>query len=137
MDYVFFLSPLAAVFFSEEKLKPIVRVLGIGFIIGGFRLVPYNLLTKALNFKKRGTAEFVSYFSSSIACLAAAISGLGVWSLVLSYVLKEVVLTITIFLLKPFIPGFYFSWISIKKMLISLLLTLHKAGRKSYVPKSK
>ena len=114
--FIFAVSPFAAAFFKEEKLLPIVRFLGIGFIIGGLRLVPYNLLTKALRFKRRGLAEFVSSFASSIACLAAALSGLGVWSLVVGYVLKELILTIMSYSLQPFRPAFYFSWEKIRQL---------------------
>ena len=72
--------------------------------------MPYNLLTKALRFKKRGLAEFVSNSISSIACLAAALLGFGVWSLVVAYLLKELILTIMSCSLQPFRPAFYFSW---------------------------
>ena len=114
--FIFAVSPFAAAFFNEEKLSLIVRVLSIGFIIGGLRLVPYNLLTKALRFKRRGFAEFVSNSTASIACLAAALSGLGVWSLVVGYVLKELILTIMSYSLQPFRPAFYFSWKKIRPL---------------------
>jgi O-antigen/teichoic acid export membrane protein len=113
---IFIVAPFAADFFREAKLSRMIRFLGIGFIIGSLRLLPYNLLTKALQFKRRGFAEFVSVSLSSIVCLAAALSGLGVWSLVLGYLAKEIVLTTMTYALKSFRPDFYFSWKSIRQL---------------------
>jgi len=113
---IYAVSPSVAAYFEEPRLSGIIRLSGVGFFIGCLRLIPYNLLTKTLQFRKRGMAEFLSWTLSSIFCLIAALSGLGVWSLVIAYALKEAFLTIIIYIYQPFKPQFIFACKSIKNM---------------------
>ncbi|MBU4034859.1 MAG: lipopolysaccharide biosynthesis protein, partial [Proteobacteria bacterium] len=114
---IFATSPLLGSFFNEKRLPLITKVLGTGFLIGGLRIVPLNLLTKRLEFKKRGITEFSANLISSSSCILAAWQGLGVWSLVLAYVSKEIVFTLLVFYVNPLRVKFLYSFEKIKNML--------------------
>lgn len=119
---VFFMAPFVSQFFNETKTINIFRTLAFGFIIGGIRRVPYNLLTKTLQFKNRGFAELISYVVSSTLCLFTALFGGGVWSLVLAYLSKEIVLSSIVWLVHPFKPTLSFS---LKKLRLLMSFGAH------------
>ncbi|MFA5088636.1 MAG: lipopolysaccharide biosynthesis protein [Candidatus Omnitrophota bacterium] len=94
---LYVLAPFAAVALKEESLTPIIRVLGIIFVLGAMENIPVALLTKELHFKDLAVRELVSAVLFSVSALLFAVLQLGIWSLVYAYLLKR-------------ISMFYFSW---------------------------
>lgn len=107
--FLYLAAPIVSGFFGEPKLIPIIRVIGIAFLFGGIRLVPYNLMTKNLQFRKRGFADFMGNISSSLVCLGFAYHGFGVWSLVAGHLAKEAVILLVVFFYSPFRPQLVFQ----------------------------
>lgn len=109
-------APLAAAFFDEERLIPIIRILGLNLIIGGIYNVPYNMLTKELMFARRCIADFVSRLLGAIVTLSLAFLGYGVWSLVYGSIVWHFTKMICVFPLARWVPGRQLSFRSIKGM---------------------
>jgi O-antigen/teichoic acid export membrane protein len=107
----FFGATLIAAYFNEPRLELLGRVLSFVFLLTPFRVVPNALLDRELKFKLRAFAELIANVSASIATLALAIWGAGVWALVLGVMINRILLTTLLMILQPWIivPSLSFS----------------------------
>ena len=55
--FVWLVAPWIAAFFGQPQLVPVLRVITLTFPIGSLRIIPWNLLTKRVDFKHRSLAE--------------------------------------------------------------------------------
>lgn len=78
----FFGAGLVAHFFDEPRLIPVLRVLSVSFPLSALYLVPSSVLIRDLRFDQKAKVDVVAIAGSSIASLAMALLGFGVWSLV-------------------------------------------------------
>jgi teichuronic acid exporter len=77
------LAPWAADWFNEPELDPVMKVLTLELLVSSFAVVPQALLERQLKFRQLSIALMISGASGSVATLAAAWLGLGVWSFVI------------------------------------------------------
>jgi O-antigen/teichoic acid export membrane protein len=115
---VYLTAPVFARFFNQQELVTILRILGLSFPIVGLRAVPYNLLTKELDFKKRSIAELLAVIGGGLCSVSLAVGEHGVMSLVFGSLARQVIQTALTFCFKPWKPRMIFS-ISKMKGLIS------------------
>lgn len=71
------------VFFDSPRLPPVVVVVGLGFIVTSFKVVPYALLAKDLEFKIISVYGIAQALAASIITVVLAAAGLGYWALAL------------------------------------------------------
>jgi O-antigen/teichoic acid export membrane protein len=119
-------SSLVASFFSQPRLKNIISVLSVLFVISALKNIPFNILTRNLEFKKRSIAEMTSIFSGGAVAITAALNGFGVWSLVGNTICQGIILTGMILYFSSWKPSFHFCFSEIKEVLSfgsKLLLT--------------
>jgi teichuronic acid exporter len=90
------LAILCGDFYSSAKVVPLIRVLAIGNIFLAINEVPYCLMAKRFEFKRRGFAELCSGIFSLAVSVALAVNGFGVWSLVIGQVSQQCCLCILI-----------------------------------------
>ena len=97
----FLLSAAAAIplgrFFHASSLPAVVIVLSVGFIVSGFRTVPYSLLQKELRFKLLAMIEGLQSIVQALVIFTLALFGMGYWALVfgiLSFSVTPTVLTL-------------------------------------------
>jgi O-antigen/teichoic acid export membrane protein len=89
-----FVAPLAARFYREPSMTALFRAASFVLVLHGLRLVPFRLLEKALDFRRKlvpGLSGSLAYFAVAI---TLALRGAGAWSLVwaeISSVLSETV----------------------------------------------
>ncbi len=76
-------APLLAWFFDEPRLTWLLAVAGLGFVISGGGAVAEALLRREMNFKALAGADLVNVLVGSLATLAMALHGMGVWALLL------------------------------------------------------
>lgn len=76
-------APLISRFFEETELVPIVRVLSVQLVIGAFGVIPDAVLQRQLEFRKRSLLDLAATVTGSLVTLALALTGQGVWALVL------------------------------------------------------
>ena len=84
--------PLAR-FFRSPQLSAVVSAMGVGFVMSGFRTVPYSLLQKELRFKLLSAMDAAQAAAQALGSLALALLGFKYWALVLGNLLGTAVAT--------------------------------------------
>lgn len=95
----------AAAFFDEPRLRAILPVLGLTFIIRASASTHYALAQRALDFRSRTAAELSDVLVRGTTSVALAAAGHGVWSLVWGYVAGEAARAVVLWLLVDWVPG--------------------------------
>ena len=75
-------SPIA-VFFHEPVLETAVRVMGLSFLGGAFRVVPTALLVRDMAFRRLAFIETTEALVLTLTTLGLALAGVGYWALVI------------------------------------------------------
>jgi O-antigen/teichoic acid export membrane protein len=96
------LTPLVAVFYGEPRLAPILYVMALQFLVAPLGMIPEVLLQRKLEYKKRSLIEMSSAIVASVVTLLLALSGAGVWSLVLGNLAGVAWRTVTVNIAAPF-----------------------------------
>lgn len=78
------ISSYVAVFYQTPIIESIIKISAIGFLLGPIGTIQSSLLTKWLEFKKLAIITVATQVITGLASVAMAVSGLGVWSLVLA-----------------------------------------------------
>ncbi len=94
---------------NEPLLKPVIRWLSVGFILAGFSKVQEAILIRNLDFKSLSARSLTATFLSGIVGIAAAIGGLGVWSLVLKSITHSCVRLLMLWHIARWRPGLKIS----------------------------
>jgi len=92
-------APLAAAFYRQERLTGMIQALSVLFLLNSIGLVPYNLLTKELDFRRRSLAESLGVIAQALSSLALAWLHYGVWALVFGNVARGLVRNTTMLIL--------------------------------------
>jgi O-antigen/teichoic acid export membrane protein len=72
----------ASEFFNEPRLRTLLPVLGVTFVLRGLELTPNDMLTRAMRFRSYYISSTIATIASSLAALAVGIAGGGVAALV-------------------------------------------------------
>ena len=103
-------ATVAAHVYSEPRLIWMVRLLALSFIFDSFGMVPYNLLTKEIEFRGRSLAEAGAVVVSSLVALAMGYLGFAFWALVVAHLVRSFVRSIGMALACRWWPGFEVSF---------------------------
>jgi O-antigen/teichoic acid export membrane protein len=98
-------APLAAAFFDQPDLTPLLAVLGLNFLLRSLGATHYALAQKRIDFRSRTAAELVGVVVRGATGIALALAGFGAWSLVLGYLVGTSALTVTLWTLIPWRPS--------------------------------
>ena len=99
------LSPLAAAFFDEPDLAPLLAVLGLNFVVRSLGATHYALAQKRIDFRSRTAGELMGVLARGLTGISLAVAGFGAWSLVVGYLAGTAALTITLWRLVPWRPS--------------------------------
>ncbi len=106
---LFITAPLIAQFFHREELTILTRVTTISMIFGALAIVQSTRLTKQLDFKKQTKITISSSILSGIAGIVMALSGAGVWALVVQSIVAQLFRTILLWFYNKWVPKLRFS----------------------------
>jgi PST family polysaccharide transporter len=81
--FAFLLAPLVADFFREPLVVPVLRVLGLSFILNALGAVHTVRLQKELDFRRKLIPDIARSLLKGITAIILAYFGFGVWSLVI------------------------------------------------------
>ena len=131
---MFFLSPFIAIFYKDESLTSVIRVLSLTIIISGIKNVQQAYVSKKLIFKKFFFATLAGTIGAAVLGIWMAYKGFGVWALVGQQLFNITVDTIVLWMTVKWRPKLYFSITRLKtlfsfgvKLLISsLVATLYR-----------
>jgi O-antigen/teichoic acid export membrane protein len=102
-------SPLVATLFREEQVQDVVRVLSLGFVFGSVGIVHRALLEKRIDFRSVATTEIGAAALFGISSIMLALSGFGVWSLVVGSILGNLGRSLFLWVLCPWRPFMLFD----------------------------
>jgi O-antigen/teichoic acid export membrane protein len=108
---------IAAHFYAEPRLTWLVRVLAISFVLDAFALVPYNLLTKEIEFRGRSLADAVSIVVAAGSALTRAYMGFAFWALVVSHLVHSFVRSVGLLLVSGWRPGVDVSFTGMRSVI--------------------
>lgn len=103
------IAPLAADFFKEPQVEAIIRALSFIFVIWSFGSLPSNLLNKNLEFKKMIIPQILPKIGYGIVSIWLALSGFGVWSLVIGRLSLEFLSVLAIWPIVKWRPSYKFD----------------------------
>ncbi|MDZ7725232.1 MAG: lipopolysaccharide biosynthesis protein [candidate division KSB1 bacterium] len=98
-----------SIFFRNDTVQPVISVIALGFVIGGFGIVPKSILTREMAFKRLAIIEIISVSLSGIIAVTLAFLGWGVWSLVANVLLRDSFMVIALWFACPWRPRLHYS----------------------------
>ncbi|KIA99836.1 lipopolysaccharide biosynthesis protein [Flavobacterium sp. KMS] len=107
---LFFLSaPYIALFYRQPILTDIARVYGLSFVFLAFGTVQNTILTKEMKFKKQAIITSPALLIGSLLGVFLAYNDFGVWSLVYSMLLTNLLTSIFLWFSSDWYPEFIFD----------------------------
>ena len=100
----------AAAFYAEPRLTWMLRILGVTFLLNVVGFIPYSLLTKDIDFRRRSMAAMVGVVASSIVALSLAYLGYGVWALIIGQLVNAAIFNAALVLAARWLPGLRLSF---------------------------
>ena len=97
-------APLAGIFFRNSEVPSVLRVLSLVMVINSVGQVPFVLLARELDFRRRLVPDLVGAISYGLVAISLALSGMGVWSLVLGRIAEAVVRVVLVWWVVPWRP---------------------------------
>lgn len=126
---LFFTAPFFSLFYENDELTALIRVLGLLVIISGFKNIQNAYVSRNLLFKKYFFATLGGTVVAGICGIWMALSGYGVWALIIQNLVNQTIDTIILWLIVKWRPRFIFSWERLKslfsygwKLLVATLL---------------
>lgn len=102
----YLLSPGLAEFFKEPDVIPVLRWLGLSFILNALGAVHFASLIKELDFKKKIIPDLGNSLIKTIVSISLAFAGFGVWALVFGQLIGSFVSVIIVWMISPWRPQF-------------------------------
>lgn len=128
-SFIFIISPYIALFYKDQSLTWIIRVLCLTVVISGLKNVQQAYVSRTMQFKKFFFATIWGTILSAIVGILLALMGKGVWALVAQKVINIGVDTLVLWFTVKWRPKFIFSFTRLKllisfgwKLLVSSLL---------------
>jgi lipopolysaccharide exporter len=106
---VFISAPAIAGFFNETDLIPVLRVVGVSFILVALGGIHETLLRKDMDFQKILYPEAISTVVQFVVAITLGFMGFGVWSLVYGTLVKCALKTIMLWYMKPWKPRLFWD----------------------------
>jgi len=110
-------SPLAAFFFEEPRLVPVLCVLSLSMFFGASAAVPQALLRRELNLKPLALRELFGRAIGGAVGVTMAVMDYGVWSLVANQIIGEAASTAILWITAGYKPKRQFSPSEAKQLL--------------------
>lgn len=110
-------APAIAHFFYPDDLRlalrvqliEILRVLALVMVLGSVGQVPFTLLAKQMDFRKRLLPDIVPEIFGGVTTIGLALLGYGVWSLVYGQIVDILLTAVLAWVVSPLRPGLQFS----------------------------
>ena len=110
------ISKPVSIFFADLRVKDVLDVLAITFLISSTGIIHKTLFEKDIEFQKLFRIEIVSSIGSSAIAIILALLGYGVWSLVVQAVFNTLLSTILFWIFSKWRPLFIIKLSEIKSI---------------------
>jgi PST family polysaccharide transporter len=98
------LAPLVAVYFRDPQVTPVLRWMGISFIINALGSVHTNWLVRELDYRRKMIPDLGGALIKGAVSIGMAYYGYGVWSLVFGQVAGALASVILVWTILPWRP---------------------------------
>ncbi|PJE80918.1 Lipopolysaccharide biosynthesis protein WzxC [invertebrate metagenome] len=98
---LFLLAPLISDFFHEPRLTVLIRIVACQHLIVIFHTLPNGLSIRRMQFFQREVIQGSAMLGSALVTLGLALSGYGVWSLVIGYLFLKMIQVSGLLFLNP------------------------------------
>ncbi len=105
---IYFLAPLAVMFWDEPEVLGLVRLSAIPFFFNALCEIPTGLMKRKMRFKQFGLLSSFAALSGSVVSIFFALQGAGAYSLVYGTIAISLVKCGLVYLWEPFRPHFIF-----------------------------
>lgn len=112
---LWFAAPYIASFYDIPLLTSVIRVVGIGLIIGSFGIIGTKLIID-LNFKAIAKISIPINILTGVISLVMVYQGFGVWTLVYPNLIAGILNILVQWFYVRWFPKFMFSWKSFREM---------------------
>ena len=113
---IFISSPAIARFYDMPSLCAVLRVYGLVLILVGLSVVQSSILRKELKFKLLSIRNLTASFCGLVVGIVMAFMGFGVWSLVMSALVNQLMNAILVWRLSSWRPSIVFDKKSFKEL---------------------
>ena len=103
---VFPLAPFVAAYFHDPQVIPVLRWMGISFIINALGSVHTNWLVRDLDYRRKLVPELGGALAKGVISIGMAYMGYGVWSLVFGQIAGAALSVILVWIILPWRPRF-------------------------------
>jgi O-antigen/teichoic acid export membrane protein len=98
------LAPFVADYFRDPQVIPVLRWMGVSFIINALGSVHTNWLVRDLDYRRKLVPELGGALIKGVISIGMAILGYGVWSLVFGQIAGAVASVILVWIILPWRP---------------------------------
>lgn len=113
---LFLAAPLIAAFYENPGLTIILRVFSLQIPLSAYQSIQNAYISRHMLFRKLVVSSMFNAVISGAAGIGAALAGMGVWALVIQYLVGTITNTVVLFFLIPWRPRMQFSKESAKGM---------------------
>lgn len=113
---MYIIAPAIARFFDRPQLILLVRVMGLLLIFQALSIVQMTILSRNIDFKTKTKASVISAIISGVIGIMMALLDFGVWSLVAQQLSRQLIYSISLWILNRWWPKFKFSIESFRYM---------------------
>lgn len=106
---VYLLANPIAVFYKQELLKPVIRVMGLSLIVSSLKAIQKAYVSRKMQFRKFFWATLGGTLASAMVGIWMAVAGYGVWALAAQYLTNALIDTIVLGLSIEWHPHWMFS----------------------------
>lgn len=106
---IFVFAPLIATFFKNPDIGLLLRVIEVIVVIDAFSAVQTALLSRSMKFNLLAKYKIIAIIIAVIISLICVLLGLGVWSLVIQYVVYSIVRALLLWLRSNWRPNLVYS----------------------------
>lgn len=114
---IYFMAPSIAIWYGMPIISPTLRVLGIRIIIGAINSVQQSYVSRKMMFKKFFFSTIIGTIISALVGLFMAYSGMGIWALVMQYLVNTSIDTLILWYTVKWRPKKVFSFARLKNLL--------------------
>jgi O-antigen/teichoic acid export membrane protein len=118
-------APWVALYYHEPRVTAVLRTLALGFVVSALTILQQALFERKLAFRVLATVEVAAVMCGALVGIGSALAGAGVWSLVAQSLTTVVVVSVILWNVSDWRPGFVFHWSEIRRI---TSYSLHLSG---------
>lgn len=105
-----FLAPLAGIYFRDDRVTQVTRVLALTFPIDALGDIHGWMLRKRLDFGRTVIPDFLSAITKGLASIIFAMLGYGAWSLIWGQIAGAIASSVVMWFITPWNPTLEFDF---------------------------